>query len=70
MKLCTNLVINTIHKNFSVFDWCKTIDFDNCDHHQKVTRIRSDTAVCLQTNHGCCDVMHTTEYSGTNGSLE
>jgi len=29
----------------------------------------SDPAACTQTTHGCCDVLHVTEYSGTNGSL-
>jgi len=30
----------------------------------------SDTAACMQTTHGCYDVLQITEYSGTNGSLE
>ena len=30
----------------------------------------SDTAVCMQTGLGCCDILHVREYSGTDSSLE
>ena len=61
---------NKKHKNSLLFDWCKIINIDRSDHHKEATRMCSDTAVCMQTNHGCCDILHVREYSGTDSSLE
>jgi hypothetical protein len=70
IKFCTILVINIINKISSVFDWCRTINPDKCDCHREFTRMCSDAAACMQTTQGCYDVLHITQYSGTNGSLK
>jgi hypothetical protein len=65
------LVINIIHKNSLLFDWCKLpINIYTYDHYKEVTTMCSDSAACTQTTHGCCDVLQIREYLGTNGSLE
>jgi hypothetical protein len=69
-KLCTVLIINTIHKHFFSFNRYKMINMENGELHNEATGIMTDAAASAQTDHGYHDVLRIREDSGTVDSRE